>query len=232
MSVDATTAATAATAPSTSASDTANLISGQQNLASSYTTFLTLLTTQLKNQDPTSPLDTNQFTQQLVQMTGVQQQLLSNELLQKIADNSATGSGGVASAVGLIGKTVSAASSTATLSGGKASWDYTLGADATTSTATIKDAGGVVRWTGPLSDLSSGQHTLSWDGKSGAGVAQPNGDYTLSIAASNAAGQDIATTVLQQGVVGSIASDANGVELNITGRGKATLASVTSVTPG
>ena len=230
MSVDATTAATA-TATSSS-SDTANLISGQQNLASSYTTFLTLLTTQLKNQDPTSPLDTNQFTQQLVQMTGVQQQLLSNELLQKISDNSAVGVGGVASAVDLIGKTVSAASSTATLSGGKASWDYSLGADATTSTATIKDSQGVVRWTGPLSDLSSGQHTFSWNGQSAAGVAQPDGDYTLSIAASNVSGQDIATTVLQQGVVGSIASDANGVELNITGRGKATLASVTSVTPG
>ena len=228
MSVDATTATT----PTSGTTPNANLVSGQQNLASSYTTFLTLLTTQLKNQDPTSPLDTNQFTQQLVQMTGVQQQLLSNELLQKISDNSAAGAGGVASAVGLIGKTVSAASSTATLSGGKASWDYTLGAAATTSTATIKDASGVVKWTGPLSDLSSGQHTFSWDGKSGAGVAQPNGDYTLSVAASNAAGQDIATTVLQQGVVGSIASDANGVELNITGRGKATLASVTSVTPG
>ena len=42
----------------------------QQTLTSSYNTFLTLLTTQLKHQDPTSPLDTNAFTQQLVQMTG------------------------------------------------------------------------------------------------------------------------------------------------------------------
>ena len=219
------------TTPTTGSTANANLLSGQQNLASSYTTFLTLLTTQLKNQDPTSPLDTNQFTQQLVQMTGVQQQLLSNQLLQTIATNSATGTAGVASAVDLIGKTVSAATSTATLSNGKASWDYTLGAAASTSTATVTDSKGVVKWTGALSDLSAGQHTFSWNGQSGAGAAQPDGDYTLTIAAKTAAGQDVSTGVLQQGVVGSIASDANGVELNITGRGKATLASVTAVTP-
>ena len=225
MTVAATTSSTAA-----SSASQASLLSGQQNLSTSYTTFLSLLTTQLQHQDPTSPLDTNQFTQQLVQMTGVQQQLLSNELLQKLVDGSAAGSGGVSSAVGLIGKTVTADSSTAALSGGKASWDYTLGTDASTSTATIKDAKGVVKWTGALSDLKSGQHTFTWNGQSGAGVAQPDGDYTLSIAAKTAGGADVATGVLQQGVVSSVASDASGVEVNITGRGKATLGSVTSVT--
>ena len=66
MTVAATTAASSTTGSATNAS----LLSGQQNLATSYTSFLTLLTAQLKNQDPTSPLDTNQFTQQLVQLTG------------------------------------------------------------------------------------------------------------------------------------------------------------------
>src|ERR1700759_2355868 len=74
------------TTPTTSNTGTssASLNSSLPTMADNFTTFLTLLTTQLKNQDPTSPLDTNQFTQQLTQMTGVEQQLLGNQLLQTL----------------------------------------------------------------------------------------------------------------------------------------------------
>ena len=82
----------------------ASLNQGLGSLASNFDSFLTLLTTQLKNQDPTSPLDTSQFTQQITQMTGVEQQLLSNQLLQQLV----TAQGGVASAANLIGETVTA----------------------------------------------------------------------------------------------------------------------------
>ena len=78
------------------------------SLANNFNSFLTLLTTQLKNQDPTSPLDTNQFTQQITQMTGVEQQLLSNQLLQQLV----SAQGGVASAANLIGETVTAPGAT------------------------------------------------------------------------------------------------------------------------
>jgi flagellar basal-body rod modification protein FlgD len=81
-----------------------SLNNGLTSLASNFQGFLTLLTTQLKNQDPTSPLDTNQFTQQITQMTGVEQQLLSNQLLQQLV----TAQGGLASAANLIGETVTA----------------------------------------------------------------------------------------------------------------------------
>jgi flagellar basal-body rod modification protein FlgD len=74
------------------------------SLAGNFQSFLTLLTTQLKNQDPTSPLDTSQFTQQITQMTGVEQQLLSNQLLQQLV----TTQGGVASSANLLGETVTA----------------------------------------------------------------------------------------------------------------------------
>ena len=85
-----------------------SLNSGLASLADNFQGFLTLLTTQLKNQDPTSPLDTNQFTQQITQMTGVEQQLLSNQLLQQLV----TAQGGVASAANLIGETVTAPGAT------------------------------------------------------------------------------------------------------------------------
>src|SRR5580704_3320168 len=85
-----------------------SLNSGLAGLADNFQGFLTLLTTQLKNQDPTSPLDTNQFTQQITQMTGVEQQLLSNQLLQQLV----SAQGGVASAANLIGETVTAPGAT------------------------------------------------------------------------------------------------------------------------
>src|SRR5436190_3965890 len=96
---------------------------GRARLAENFDTFLSLLTTQLKNQDPLSPLDSNQFTQQLVQMTGVEQQINTNDLLKQLVANT---SGGVATAVSLIGKDVKAVSDTANISGGKAQWTYNL----------------------------------------------------------------------------------------------------------
>ena len=79
------------TTPPTTSNGTSNSAAnnGLAQLADNYQTFLSLLTTQLKNQDPLSPLDTNQFTQQLTQMTGVEQQLLSNQLLQSLVTQSA-----------------------------------------------------------------------------------------------------------------------------------------------
>ena len=91
---------TAAIATTTTAAATSTINSGLSGIADNYQTFLSLLTTQLKNQDPTSPLDTNSFTQQLVQMTGVQQQLLSNTLLKQLVTQSG---GSVTGAVDLIG---------------------------------------------------------------------------------------------------------------------------------
>lgn len=77
-------ATAAATAAPTAAALDARLNTSRTRMADNFETFLGILTTQLKNQDPTSPMDGNQFTQQLVQMTGVEQQLLSNELLKSL----------------------------------------------------------------------------------------------------------------------------------------------------
>ena len=95
------TATTPTTAQQTAATPKDNTALGRADLASNFNTFLSLLTTQLKNQDPLSPLDSNQFTQQLVQMTGVEQQLNTNDLLKQLVSNTATG---VSTAVSMIGR--------------------------------------------------------------------------------------------------------------------------------
>jgi flagellar hook assembly protein FlgD len=106
----------------TAAASTIN--AGIGTLAQNYETFLHLLTTQLKNQDPLSPLDTNQFTQQLTAMTGVQQQLLTNQLLTQIIGQNQADLGG--SAVNLIGKTVTVETANTSLVDGAAEWTYRL----------------------------------------------------------------------------------------------------------
>src|SRR5215470_11913841 len=72
---------------SSSSSSSSNLSSTTgSTLAGNFQTFLTLLTTQLQNQNPLDPLDTNQFTQQLVQFAGVEQQLKTNTELKSLID--------------------------------------------------------------------------------------------------------------------------------------------------
>src|SRR6266446_4256622 len=87
MSVDATMPTTVVSAPGTSSgSKTTTSSTATTGIADNFQTFLTLLTTQLKNQNPLDPLDTNQFTQQLVQFAGVEQQLKSNDQLKSLIE--------------------------------------------------------------------------------------------------------------------------------------------------
>jgi flagellar basal-body rod modification protein FlgD len=97
---------------SSTSSNQLSINNGIASLADNFQSLLTLLTTQLQNQDPLNPTDTNQFTAQITQMTGVEQQLLSNQLLQQLVATQ----GGVTAAANLIGDTVSASIPGATAS--------------------------------------------------------------------------------------------------------------------
>ena len=228
MTISATSPTTAPVAASTALGTQADIASGAGSLSSNYNTFLTLLTTQLKNQDPTSPLDTNQFTQQLVQLTGVQQQLLSNQLLQQLVTQSGSGTG-AASAVGLIGKTVSAASGQGTLAGGKVGWGYSLPSTAASATLSVANAAGTVVYSTPAPDLSAGSHAFTWNGVDSAGRQLADGGvYTLSIAASDASRAAITATPQITGVVRAVQT-AGGQTVVQVGGSTAPVSSITSV---
>jgi flagellar basal-body rod modification protein FlgD len=207
-----TVAATTATSTTASTSSSANAIdqtSGQSSLNQTYSSFLTLLTAQLQNQDPLSPMDTNTFTQQLVSMNGVQQQLLTNNLLQQLVTQS-TGAGSIGSAVNLIGKSVTSQSSVAALQNGTASWSYSLPSAATSATAEVLDSNGNIVWTGAASGLSAGTNSFSWNGQTNAGQTLTSGNYTLNVAATGANGAALTATTSIQGVVTGVQA-ANGV---------------------
>jgi flagellar hook assembly protein FlgD len=97
-------AASGAAATGSAAAGAISINNGLASLAGNFQSFLSLLTTQLQNQDPLNPTDTNQFTQQITQMTGVEQQLISNQLLQQLVAQQT----GVSAAANLIGDKVTA----------------------------------------------------------------------------------------------------------------------------
>jgi flagellar basal-body rod modification protein FlgD len=216
-----------ASGSSSSSGTSADLASGASSLSTSYQTFLTLLTTQLKNQDPSSPMDPNQFTTELVQMTGVQQQLLSNQLLQQLVN--AAPSSGVSNAVGLIGKAITANSATANLSGGQASWTYNLPEAASSATVSVTNSSGQVVYTGAAPSFSAGTNSFTWNGQSSTGVQMPDGTYTLSVAATDSAGGTITPTLSVSGVATSV-QNVNGTTMLTLGSTQVPVSSVTNVT--
>ncbi|GLK47832.1 basal-body rod modification protein FlgD [Brevundimonas intermedia] len=176
------------------------LNSGTTMLASNFETFLTLLTTQMKNQDPLSPLDSNEFTAQLTQMAGVEQQLLTNDLLTSLV--AAQSAGGLDNASNYIGKEVTAAWTATSLEDGKATWSYELGATADKVKLQVVDSTGKVVWEGDAPEKGIGLHDFTWDGKmTGGDTAEDGGVYTLKVAATDAKNAKIDSQALIRGRV-------------------------------
>lgn len=212
----------------TKATTTDSTSAGRTRLAENFDMFLTLLTTQMKNQDPTSPMDSSQFMQQLVQMTGVEQQLAGNDLLKQLVANTGTDLGSV---VNLIGKEVRATTADATLVSGRAKWGYSLNANADDVKIEVLDSKGIPVRTlaaGPA-DSKAGEHSFTWDGKDDGGAKLADGGvYTLRITAKDTAGQTLPSTTFVQGVVTGIEQqDGKGV-ISLNG-GKVAISSITSV---
>jgi flagellar basal-body rod modification protein FlgD len=199
----------------------ADLAAGASNLSTSYQTFLTLLTTQLQNQDPTSPEDPNAFTSELVEMTGVQQQLLTNQLLQQLTNN-------VSNSVNLIGKTVTADSTAANLTDGSAVWHYGLPSAAASAEVTVTNSTGQVVFNGPAPTLTAGDNTFTWNGKDSSGVQQPDGVYTLSVSATDSSGASLQTLISVTGVATSVQT-LNGADLVTIGNTAVPVTSITNV---
>src|ERR1700742_4552360 len=144
---------------SSSSSSSSGLSTDRSTIAGNFDTFLQLLTTQLQNQNPLDPLDTNQFTQQLVEFSGVEQQLKTNDFLSSLVQaNSNTVN---SNAVGYIGETVSASGVRSELANGKAQWNFSL-PEAASVNVDIKDASGNTVYT-EKGDLKQGNGTCTWD---------------------------------------------------------------------
>ncbi len=181
--------------------------SGRTGLIGNYEIFLQLLTTQLRNQSPLEPLDANQFTEQLVQYSTVEQQIQTNEnlnmMLATLLASNAT------SLVSYVGREIEAAGSVTMLENGKAVWHYDAAADASDTVIEIRnEAGTLVRTI--ETGIEAGENTFTWDGKLDNGQTAPDGVYQITIKAQDDKGS---TVNVDTKVVGTVTEvDMSGPE--------------------
>jgi flagellar basal-body rod modification protein FlgD len=183
-------------------------------LAANFTQFLQLLTTQLKNQNPLDPLDTNQFTQQLVQFAQVEQQLKQNTQLETLVNLEKSAQASVA--LGYVGNRVAVDGGTAKLADNEALWTFNSPKPVTAS-INIKNESGQLVFTKNYT-VPAGAQQFSWDGKDANGIKWPDGNYTLSINAQDASGQAVTVPTEVEGVVDSVDMTKNPPLLSIGGQ--------------
>jgi flagellar basal-body rod modification protein FlgD len=201
-------AGTGGTAPSSSDSTNDALA----DLSGDYTNFLTLLTTQLQNQDPLSPMDTNQFTQQLVEFSSVEQQINGNKKLDSLISLQSTAN--AYGAVGFVGTTISANSDQLPLQGGAAKFDYNIEHATTGATLKIMDSSGNVIMLKQV-DGTVGTHPVAWDGTDFFGNQLPDGQYSVAVSYQDANGTSYDSPITTYGMVDSAEIDNGTVSLKM-----------------
>jgi len=179
-------------------------------LTGNLDSFLTLLTTQLRNQDPLDPLDTEKFTSQLVQFASVEQTIQTNKHLETLIGLQAAADRD--GALAMIGKNIVIDSDKAAHSGAGSSWTYNLPNGAkSVSLVIVNDKGQpIAQFAG---DPAVGAHTLNWDGKTTNGGAAPDGVYQLLVQTKDANGATAPYTVQSSAYVSGVMFGASGPQL-------------------
>lgn len=182
------------------------------SLAKDFNTFLTMLTTQLKNQDPLSPMDSTDFTNQLVQFAGVEQQINTNTTLKELMAmqklNQST------TAIGYLGKDVEALSNLLPLQNGQSRFSATLQTDSAAANIVIRDSTGAIVKT-IAANGNAGRQEFTWDGKDSDGNQLDDGVFTIEIVAKDADGKTVEGYTTVYGRVSDVATDSSGTLLGI-----------------
>ena len=201
--------------------------SGSASANSMQSQFMTLLVTQLQNQDPTNPMDSTQMTSQLAQISTVSGIQQLNTTLQSLMSTYQAGQS--VQAASMIGKTVLANGSTLSWNGSQpVGYGVNLSSAADTVAVNVLDASGQSVDTIKLGAQPAGVLNLSWNGKASNGSVLPSGDYTVQVTASNA-GAAVAAQPLVSGQVTSVLNDAQGAQLDVAGVGTVSLSSVAQI---
>ena len=214
MAVDATMPTPVVSAPGTGTA-TGNKTASDKTtgIADNFQTFLTLLTTQLQHQNPLDPLDTNQFTQQLVQFAGIEQQLKSNDQLKSLVEIEKGAQ--ATQALVYVGNTVAIDGSKAQFDK-SATWNFNSDQD-TTAKITITNSAGQTAYSGNF-NLKKGGSSFVWDGKGNDGVQWPPGTYPLTATGKDSKGNNVAISTEVQGVVDSVDLTSSPPLLSIGGQ--------------
>lgn len=204
---------TAAAAASTSPAATNSGTNALNSLSSNFSDFLSLLMTQLKNQDPSSPMDANQFTSELVQFSQVEQQINTNaDLTQMIQLTQASQ---VEQSAGMLGKPVTVSSDKLSLQNGQAEINFNSQTPQTVGITVYNAAGAAIASTTLTSQ--PGANHWTWDGKQLNGVTAPDGAYTVSVRAVGVSGSAATVPFTVTGTATSVQNSSGTVDLQMGG---------------
>jgi flagellar basal-body rod modification protein FlgD len=211
-------AAASAAATNASAASAASGSSAAQNaanplvaLSSNFGDFLQMLMTQLQNQDPTSPMDTDEFTSELVQFSGVEQQINTNSSLTQLIQ--LTQGSEVMQAGSMDGKSVTVQSSQLALQNGTGTLNFSTTAAEPVAIAITNSAGQAVYSTSLTS--TAGQNTWTWNGQDNNGNQLSDGAYNVAVETINAAGATAAVPFTVTGTATGVQSLTSGVQLEL-----------------
>lgn len=193
-------AVTAATANGTAAQDA-------KQLANDFDDFLVLLTTQLQHQDPLDPMDSGEFTQQLVAFAGVEQQIQVNQNLELLANLSRLQN--LASSTTYLGSDAVIVRNLGDHNGTGIKWQYHNAFESNELTLEVRDEDDVLIYS-EVGETDLGFHKFDWDGHDEDGNLVEDGNYKLEIVAKNEDGEEVQSTVLVQETITAV--DTSGFE--------------------
>jgi flagellar basal-body rod modification protein FlgD len=163
--------------PTTASSSPAQIVNPLASLSSNFSNFLNLLMTQLKNQNPSSPMDANSFTTELVQFSSVEQQINTNTSLTQLIQ--LTQAADVTQSSALLGKQVTVQSSEIPLQNGSGTVKFTASTPEPVSITVQGASGNTLRQVSV--SANQGANTWKWDGKDSNGQTVPDGAYAVSV---------------------------------------------------
>jgi flagellar basal-body rod modification protein FlgD len=215
---------TSASSTSSSTSSSASSTSALGSLSSNYSDFLSLLTTQLQNQDPTSPMDSSQFTSELVSFSGVEQQINTNTNLSSLI--SLTQAGNISQASSMLGAQVSASSTQLPLQNSSANLNFTA-PSAGPVNIEVSNSSGENLYDASV-NATAGSNAWSWNGTDSSGATLPDGAYNVAVTSTAADGTATSLPFTITGTATSVDSSSTGLTLNL-GAVNVPFSSITSV---
>jgi flagellar basal-body rod modification protein FlgD len=204
-------AAASSSSGTSSAASSATGTNALQSLASNFNNFLSLLTTQLQNQDPTSPMDTDQFTQELVQFTGVQESVSTNSSLSSLI--SLTQGSEVLQSSQVVGQQATVSASQIALQNGTGEVSFTAPNAEPVQIAVVNSAGQ------PIVDATvnaqSGSNTWTWNGKDNNGNTVPDGAYGIALETGSSGSSATAVPFSVVGTATGLTNSSSGMTLDM-----------------
>lgn len=198
----------------------------KDTVAEAQDRFMTLLVTQMKNQDPLNPMDNAQMTSQLAQLSTVSGIEKLNAALENLMGSYQASQ--TLQATGMIGHGVLATGNSVQLVEGEALLGVELAGPADKVEVTIRDAAGTAVHSMTLEKQPAGTYPLAWDGKTDSGTTAPNGNYTFDVKAT-AGDQTVAATALSFGQVASVSTGSAGIKVNVPNLGALNFADIRQI---